>query len=123
MHEGGSFAQAPCKCNLVPGVTWTKTTPLSVAQHNLSLGTVTLSTHVLSLRQQPLALWLQWGAAHTAGWSITADEDSLCPQLPGAGYQQGNTAAHPQAFAAAQQTLSAGQELGTAPPHFPQENA
>lgn len=74
---------------------------------------------MLSQQQQPLALWLQCGAVHTAGWSIAAD---LCPQPPGAGYQQGYTDAHPQSSAAAQQTLSAGRELGTALPHFPQEN-
>lgn len=85
----------------------------------LSLGTIPSSSQDAVTAEQPWALWLQWGAAHTARWSIAAD---LCPQHPGAGNQQGHADAHPQSFAAAQQTLSAGQELGTALPHFPQEN-
>lgn len=81
----------------------------------LSLGTITPRSQDAVTAVQPRALWLQRGAAHTARWSIAAD---LCPQHPGAGNQQGHADAHPQSFAAAQQTLSA----GTALPRFPQEN-
>lgn len=42
-----------------------------------------------------------------AGWSIAAEQGTLCPWHPGADEQPGHAAAHPQHFAAAQQPLSA----------------
>lgn len=85
----------------------------------LSLGTIPLSTRCCHCRSSP------WHCGCSG---------LLCPQLAAASlqtrapcahstqeHQQGHTAAHPPSFAAAQQTLCAGRELGTAPPHFPQE--